>query len=225
MQAHYVPGVGVEELLDPNAVVWKSRAGEQLKLEGTPAGMQPTDAIRTAWADKKIGAIGSVDVLALHDGRHLAIRLEWADPTENSGMGDNDRFVDAAAVAFPATDNAPLITMGAPGLWVNAWYWRADDEGGRHVVAEGLGTSETLDDGLVRARGSWSNGRWQVVITRALRVEGNQPVVQLQARESTSFGVAIWEGGNGERAGIKAVSGFAWLPLDLEPATTRGGAK
>ena len=32
-------------------------------------------------------------------------------------------------------------------------------------------------------------------------------------------GVAIWEGGRGERAGIKAISGDDWIKLDLEAAT------
>jgi DMSO reductase family type II enzyme heme b subunit len=113
--------------------------------------------------------------------------------------------------------------MGAPGQAVNAWYWRADAEGGRHVVAEGLGTSRTLDTERVLARGLWQGGRWHVVIARALRVDGVGDAVQLTPGAGVGFGVAVWEGGSGERAGLKAVSGFEWHALDLE-AVPGGGS-
>ncbi len=32
-------------------------------------------------------------------------------------------------------------------------------------------------------------------------------------------GVAVWEGGSGERAGLKAISGDDWIKLDVEAAT------
>ena len=105
---------------------------------------------------------------------------------------------------------------------MNAWYWRADDEGGtgRHVVSEGLGTTPTLEQTRVRSRGVWKDGRWRVVIARALRVESAEPVAQLMPGEPTGFAVAIWEGGSGERAGIKAVSGFQWQVLEIDAVPT-----
>ena len=216
MLARYVAGVDIAGLLDPHAAVWSAQRRERLVLTGTPLGLQPTDAIRVAWSEKKIGAIGALDLAAVHDGRHLALRLEWADATESRRVDDSDQFVDGAAVAFPVSEGAPLVTMGAPGQRVNAWYWRADGDAGRHVVAEGLGTSRTLRDAQVKASGSWRSGRWHVVIARALRVKAAEPVAQLAPGASTGFGVAVWEGGAGERAGLKAVSGFEWQPLALE---------
>ncbi len=108
--------------------------------------------------------------------------------------------------------------MGAPGQAVNAWYWRADENGaGRQVVAEGIGTSRTVDVDLVKGNGVWKEGRWRVVIARALSVQTSEPVAQLRAGETTGFSVAVWEGGNGERAGIKA---FApnWISFALAAA-------
>jgi DMSO reductase family type II enzyme heme b subunit len=103
---------------------------------------------------------------------------------------------------------------------VNAWYWRADENGrGRHVLAEGLGTTRTIDYELVRGNGVYENNRWHVVITRALKVESTDTPVQLEPGQSSGFAVAIWEGGHGERAGLKAVSGDDWIKLDLEAAT------
>ncbi len=217
MLAHYIPKPSADAFLDPSNAVWKRAAVEKLELEGTPLALQPTAVIRNAWMDRKIGTIGSVRVAALHDGTQLAVRLEWQQARQ-SPDGDNTDFPDGAAVLFPSSPDAPLPTMGAPGLPVNAWYWRADDDQGRNVVAEGIGSSRTADLEQVRVRGSWKDGRWQVVIVRALRVDSPEPVAQLRAGETTGLAVAIWDGSNGERGGIKAYSGALWQEFAIDAA-------
>jgi DMSO reductase family type II enzyme heme b subunit len=220
MEAHYAAGAGWKQLLDPDSRAWRAAGAESLRLIGTPVGLQPTAAIRAAWTGKSIGAVDRVTVAAVHDGEALAFRLEWDDATENRELADNTSFPDAAAVLLPSTADASVMTMGAPGAAVNAWYWRADESGsGRHVSAEGLGTSRTLDVELVRGAGVWKDGRWRVVIARALRVATGDPVAQLTPGERTRIAVAVWEGGHGERAGIKAFSGD-WQGLELEPLPT-----
>lgn len=218
MRAVYVAEAKLEELLDPHAAAWKSAKGEVVKMVGTPIGLQPTALIRNAWINKKIGQASQVSVAAIHNGEFIAFRLEWADASENKSNGDNSVFPDGAAIALPAGDakSVPIMTMGAPGAAVNAWYWRADQNGvGRHVVAEGIGTSRTVDQELVKANGVWANGHWQVVIVRALAVESKEPLAQLMPGQATGFGVAIWEGNAGERGGIKAFSGD-WLALEVD---------
>jgi len=112
-----------------------------------------------------------------------------------------------------------MAIMGAVGMAVNAWYWRADENGrGRHVLAEGLGTTRTIDYELVRGNGVYRDKRWYVVITRALKVQSSENPVQLDPGQSTGFAVAVWEGGHSERAGIKSISGDDWIKLDLESA-------
>jgi DMSO reductase family type II enzyme heme b subunit len=217
MRAHYVSEADTEKLLQPEGAAWSGVRAERVKLEGTPATMQPTELIRTAWADKPIGAVTGVQVAALHNGEALAFRLEWEDATEDAVLSDTTSFPDGAAVLLPTSPAAPAITMGVPGIAVNAWYWRADEaEGGRHVVAEGLGSSRTLEAPRVRGRGVWKGGRWQVVLARSLRAESAEPLVQLEPGGTIGFGVAVWEGGHGERAGLKAFSGPLWLELRLE---------
>lgn len=217
MKAHYIENLDIEAALDPKAKLWSGVGATALKLSGTPLGLQPTGAIRAAWAEKQIGLVDRVGVKAVHDGRNLAFHLDWKDPTEDRETPDNSSFPDAAAVFLPASAGAPVITMGAPGHPVNAWYWRANDSRGHHVVAEGIGTTETIDYEAVRARGLWSRGRWHVVIARAMRIDSPRKVAQLEASISSGFSVAIWDGGNGERAGIKSYSG-EWRELKLDAA-------
>lgn len=219
MRARYVSQFEMGGL-EPDSSLWSQGGAEVVKLMGTPVGLQPTELVRAAWMGKTIGAVGEVSVAAVHDGRTLAFRLEWADATQSEALSDTTAFVDAAGILLPGAEGAPLMTMGAPSLPVNAWYWRADEDGeGRQVVAEGLGTTRNADHAQVRGRGVWREGRWQVVIARALSVRSTEPVAQLSAGTQTGFGVAIWEGSHGERAGIKAFSGD-WRELVLEGVAT-----
>jgi DMSO reductase family type II enzyme heme b subunit len=220
MQASYIAPTDIDALMDPDGAAWGPAAVEWLKLEGTPLGLQPTGAIRNAWMGKRIGAVSGVEVAAVHDGSLLAFRLEWSDASENRGLDDSTAFADAAAVLLPAAAGAPAFTMGAPGAPVNAWYWRADEDGrGRLVIAEGIGTTRELDGEIVSGRGVWKAGRWRVVIARALRVATSEPVAQLQPGQTTGVAVAVWDGSNGERGGIKAYSGD-WRELRLAAVPT-----
>jgi DMSO reductase family type II enzyme heme b subunit len=222
MKANYVANAAIDALLDPASGVWRASEPRTISLTGTPASMQPTESIRVSWMGKETGAVANVIVKALHNGEVLAFRLEWEDATENTDLVDNDSFPDAAAIALPAHEDAPLILMGAPGKPVNAWYWRADvPERARQVAAEGLGTSRTLDQSVVSARGHWKEGRWRVVIARPLRTADVVGAAQLAVGQETGFGVAIWEGSNMERGGIKAFSGN-WVPLTLENVPSGG---
>jgi DMSO reductase family type II enzyme heme b subunit len=217
MKAKLAEGVDANTLLDPTASEWGDVKAETLKLEGTPVGMQPTEMIRSTWKDKKIGTVGSVSIKALHNGEALAFRLEWAKDNASLDNGDNTSWPDGAAVAFPVTENAALITMGAPDNGINAWFWRADGNGtGRQVIAEGIGTSDTVDLEHVRAQADYRNGHWSLTLVRALQIADSPKLAQLTPGETTGFGIAIWDGANGERGGIKAYSGPAWLDLELE---------
>jgi len=216
MRARYVANIGIEELLDPAARVWRAQEPELLQLAGTPVGLQPTAAMRVARMGEAIGAVDSVRMTSLHNGEALAFRIEWESVSASSELHDNDSFPDAAAIALPVVPNAPLATMGAEGMAVNAWYWRADEpDAARQLSAEGLGTSKTWDQQLVRGRGIRKEGCWCVVIARPLRIAGDGVAAQLSPGQQTGFGVVVWDGSKGERAGIKAFSGD-WKPLTLD---------
>jgi len=220
MKVAYIAGVDAQTLLDPKASVWSKVRAEVFKLEGTPWGMQPTEMLRTKYErpdNPNIAAsVKEVEVKALHNGEALAFNLRWKLAQAHVDNGNNTVFPDGAAVALPVVPAAPLITMGAVGLPVNAWFWRANaNEQGREVKAEGVGTTETLDLNQVRGDGVYENGHWTVSIVRGLQVAGEAKVAQLTPGQTTGFGVAIWDGGAQERAGIKAFTGPQWLELIL----------
>jgi len=213
VKAGYVPGVPLQGLLDAQADIWRQASSQVIELMGAPSGLQPTSAVRAQFPDGAIGAVKQVSVAVLHNGGELAFRLAWRDATADTGADGQDDvgFPDAAAVLFATRSNAPLMTMGAPGLPVSAWYWRADENGrGRQVTAEGLGTTQTVHGDQVHARGVYADGGWAVVIARSLRAQSAGAVAQLEMGAAASFSVAVWEGSHGERAGVKS---FALGPL------------
>jgi DMSO reductase family type II enzyme heme b subunit len=206
-----------ESLLDAAAPQWKGASVETVALKGTPLTLQPSAYIKAAWKDREIGKVKSVKVSALHNGEDVFFRLAWADPDDDERIADNDVFPDGAALLFPMNGDAPLQTMGSKTQPVNAWQWRADfGEHGRNNVAEGLGTTRLSEASHVRCRASWDHGSWQLVITRPLAAPGDPgESVQLRPGSSQKVAIAIWEGANGERGGIKAFS-QAWRQLDLD---------
>ncbi len=68
----------------------------------------------------------NVQVQAVTDGKGLAFRLQWADPTKDDLPGVT-RFSDACAVQLPAQVGAdvPAPQMGEMGKGVEITYWRA----------------------------------------------------------------------------------------------------
>ena len=73
-----------------------------------------------------------------------------------------------------------------------------------------------------RGRGVWKEGRWQVVIARALRIDTKEPVAQIDVGATTGFAVAVWDGASSERGGIKAFSGD-WRELVLDATNVAKG--
>ena len=210
----------LDQLLDPQSAVWQQISTSTIPLEGTPAAFQPTPAIRETWADKKIGTVSKVAVQSVHNGKEVAFRLEWDAPNRGISHGDNSVFPDGAAIAFPTVENAPVM-MGAPNMPINIWFWRASDEetikagDSRQIDAQGIGTSDTLDKNQVRSKSTWQDGKWTVVITRSMQVISSTDVAQLKAGDTAQYAIAIWDGSNKERGGIKSYSGMTWLDLTL----------
>jgi DMSO reductase family type II enzyme heme b subunit len=106
-------------------------------------GTVPADPADTAWRSAPVhvaplllqdmveprllkASTADVRVQAATDGREIAFRLEWLDPTMDD-VSLPGRFPDGAAVQVPAelTADAPAPQMGEIGRPVEITYWRA----------------------------------------------------------------------------------------------------
>jgi mono/diheme cytochrome c family protein len=81
--------------------------------------------------------------------------------------------------------------------------------------ATGLGTltSQPVAEQVVGGDGRWTDGRWRVVIVRALRTDSPRDA-QLAPGESSAVAFAVWDGARRDRDGQKAVS--VWQRLVIE---------
>lgn len=74
-----------------------------------------------------------VFVKAATNGKEIAVRLQWTDPTRNDVMIQSQQYRDQAAIMFPVNQSGeePPFTMGGDGEPVNIWQWKAtwDKEG------------------------------------------------------------------------------------------------
>jgi mono/diheme cytochrome c family protein len=84
-----------------------------------------------------------------------------------------------------------------------------------NLNAVGLGTltAQPPEHQTVRGHGTWTDGKWRVVMVRALRT-ANERDVQFEPGTTIPVAFAVWDGAQGDRDGRKAVA--TWQQLTLE---------
>ncbi len=179
----------------------------KISLMAAPTGLSPGGYVSKAYANRIAPhtPVADLEVVRTKTGV-WRIRIVWdcSDPSRKIA-GDVDRFVDAAAMLAPTVTDAPFMTMGAPGKAVAGVLWRPDREELIGIRAEGLGTVERhkAPQGW-RAKAEWTAGRWRLEFT----LPGWSA---LDAQRQLA--VAIWQGSESDRAGLKSVSP-GWIELD-----------
>jgi DMSO reductase family type II enzyme heme b subunit len=206
-----------KELLDPKGQAWNKAPSATVVLSPTPLEMQPTDYVRASWKGRPYGSnASSMQVSTVHNGQEIFFRLQWNDESLEDKIADINQFVDAAAVLFPIVEDAPLIGMGTKGKPVNAWLWRADWERPKNVAAQGMGTTQRREDPELAATALHARGRWDVIVSRSLNGKSSPAgTVSLTPGTASKVAFALWQGGNQERAGIKAFSPD-WQELQID---------
>lgn len=200
-------------LLDPTHSVWKDAPEHSFDLVPTPLPLQPSPWIQGAFEKEKWGQLSKAGLRMVHNGQMIAARLEWAVAVPSMSTKSPDEFADACAVMFPFVKNAPIL-MGAENQWVNMWLWRGDGYGPFAVTAAGIGTSQRVDDGVLKANAHHGDGRWQVAFVRPIAPVPDRDHVPLKAGMRWQVTVALWHGAARERAGLKSFSP-TWADLEI----------
>ena len=206
-----------DQLMDPQSSKWKQVEAQELSLIPAPLGMVKDLSPFMALSEDH-GKVRNIRVQILHNGKALSVRLSWANETKNDAIVDLDEFSDGVAVMFPLTAGANAITMGDENNPVNAWLWKADVEEPYDVLAHGYSTSKRRPGKQLGLRVSsvYDDGRWTVVFQRQLRSNLiSTKLVNFAPNKTIGFAVAVWDGGNQERAGQKSMLPM-WEPLQIE---------
>ena len=114
------------------------------------------------------------------------------------------RMAEQPDVSLPARASGNLIVP--PG----------DESGGSslHVAGPRTVTFRVPQSQFVRARGTWGDGRWTVMMTRALSVASRDDGVLLRPGGGASVAFAVWDGSHQDRDGQKSIT--IWQDLELE---------
>lgn len=168
-------------------------------------------------------AVTPVSVQALYDDAEIAVRLRWADATENRVSGDSAAFGDTVAMELPQTfgqgTRLPYVGMGDTKQKVTVYMWRAIPDGsqGREYVGAGFGSlTRSLRAGLKGDLTYDAASRmWTAVFVRPL-VMGPQ---SLKAG-LVPIAFAVWDGSRNERGGNKALTSWKFIRLDRFPRNT-----
>lgn len=199
----------VAAFAEPGAQAWSGHARTRIDMIPAPLVMQPTEYIRNSWEGREYGVDPGLEIATVHDGLRWALHVEW---TGVSPAGKD--FPDALAVALPVRGNPILMLMGAEDAPIHYLRWQAKKPGVHSQIATGIGQSTNTGPELeCGAKSQARDGRWQVVLTRALGGRGD--VAPLEAGGKTGIGFAVWRGGNDERGGIKAFS-VDWAEMALD---------
>jgi len=198
-----------EQILDPDAPVWKNIKAEKIALDSTPINTIPTSKYMVETIDrKKIGKVKLIEVKSVNNGKEIFFWCRWKDDTENRAITDTNEFVDGMGMMFPMKGDAKIEEMGSPQKPVNLWYWRPDfNEKPHNLTAQGIGTTQTTEKSFLFSKSKWENGYWTVVIGRALEVkEQLNEAVQMKPGQTVKVGWAVMEGSNKERGGAMSYS-------------------
>tara|TARA_B100000686_G_scaffold355052_1_gene469440 strand:+ start:55 stop:1803 length:1749 start_codon:yes stop_codon:yes gene_type:complete len=103
---------------DPANPVWQH-------IKSTDLVLRPLSARR--------GAVEKINFASVHNGKQLAIRVQWEDPNRDEDLTLGDQYLDQVAVQFALGSvtlhthghNEPFWGMGNRGKPVNIWHWKA----------------------------------------------------------------------------------------------------
>jgi DMSO reductase family type II enzyme heme b subunit len=202
--AHFVRSLGPEQAPEVREVVRAAR------VETLPAGVDDP-----AWEDVEaffiplVGqviergrwfapSVSDVWVQALHDGRELALRLVWNDPSRSpaaewaewrahvetvmepkEAAAPAGPLPDAIAVQFPRTPTIgmerPYFLMGSARDPVYLWHWQSAPEAVSERIGRGLARTETIASPAAPLTGAatFDTGQWRLLLRRALDVSSD----------------------------------------------------
>jgi hypothetical protein len=115
------------------------------------------------------------------------------------------RMADQPDISLPARAAGNLIVPSG-----------SDESGGTALHAAGprTATFRVPQSQIVRANGDWRDGRWSVVMTRAMSVSSENDGVSLEPGGRASIAFAVWDGSYRDRNGQKLVT--IWQDLQME---------
>jgi mono/diheme cytochrome c family protein len=185
-------------------------------------------------------AVEAVWVQALHDGEELALRLTWSDRSESPDPrwmewqervlpimepreGDAvepaprpDRLVVQFPPRIPEGMDRPYFLMGTERDPVYQWRWQSDRAQAEPANAFGIHDARPLD-GRIATDARWEEGRWELLLRRALEPEGAGDRLRFESGVPIPVAFFAWDGDHGEDGTRGAISSWYYIYLLEDP--------
>ncbi|MFL5574828.1 MAG: c-type cytochrome [Gemmatimonadaceae bacterium] len=187
--------------------------------------------------------VDGVWVQAMHDGRRLAMRLSWHDPsrspdpawdewlgrvaaatTDADAPVANSQGPDRITVEFPTRSSEdgerPYFLGGSARQPVHAWRWTSAPDRLEVGSERGLGTFAPAagggDAGVpVTHAARFDHGEWRLQLVRALRPSDGAQAPSFTPGRATPMVLVVADGSNGEDDVRGAVSTWYAVHLDV----------
>ena len=143
-------------------------------------------------------SIEDILVKAVHNGKGIAILVEWDDPTKTN-LDSEDKI----AIEFPITFKGrekPFFVLGNTDNPVNLWVFENGEfyEG----YAEGAGTLRKQTNNNLLGSWVYENGRYRALFKRLMTTEDDVEDTIIKPLKFLPIAFFVWDGFNGE-AGLK----------------------
>lgn len=138
-------------------------------------------------------------------------------------------FRDSLALQFPVGpvvgSKKPHFFRGAEASPVQLWVWRSDarrtgQSGFTQATARGWKkplSIQEIEGQQLSGEANWEQGRWQLVMKRALNTNNNNSI-QFPQQKFIPVAINVWDGSNGEHGLIMGIS--SWYYVTLQPNNT-----
>ncbi|NOY83948.1 MAG: hypothetical protein GXO96_03825 [Nitrospirae bacterium] len=108
----------------------------------------------------------------------------------------------------------PYFIHGDEKNGVDLWKWQSDGTL-EEIAGHGIDALEVREDqNLKIVYSKWADGRWQLILKRALLTEDKEKSVQLVTGKNIPMTFFAWDGDAGETGGRMALSTFYYLMME-----------
>jgi mono/diheme cytochrome c family protein len=186
--------------------------------------------------------VRNLTIRAIHNKKEVALYIQWDDPSldprlkEFTGVKESPapplpehmqgkdpeepqeavtpEYPDAIAVQFPIKleGQKPYFLNGDAEHPVNLWKWTTSSNKATEAHANGLESWSKEEEEGVTAKGSFSYGKYSVIMKRDFKVDDDD--IQFQTGRPIPIAFNVWDGYQEETGNKKAISSWFTLWLD-----------
>ena len=143
----------------------------------------------------------------------------WQADIERGFATSQTRYPDTYVDEYQNGDDPLYRTAEYVG---NSLAQREHDSPVENLVAEGFGTLTHSDVQDVAGSGAWREGQWRALFARDL-APFDEAQAEFAVGRSTNVAFAVWDGGAGERNGVKSIAAFIELGVGEGSAPPAAG--